>query len=87
MASSTHEGQLDYRELLALPDFAGAYCVDAVENLKRDNRTIRAAFYRTLMRLDLRYTIYENDVVVIERPLVPDIVVDLSTGRVENAEG
>jgi hypothetical protein len=39
------------------------------------------------MRLDLRYTIYEQDVVVIERPHGPDVVVDLSTGRVENAEG
>jgi hypothetical protein len=55
-------------------------------NLEQQNRAIRAAFYRTLMRLNLRYTIYERDVVVIEGPQVPDIVVDLSTGRVENAE-
>jgi hypothetical protein len=52
----------------------------------QQNRAIRAAFYRTLMRLDLRYTIYEQDVVVIERPQAPDIVVDLSTGRIEDAE-
>lgn len=48
-------------------------------------RNSRTAFYRLLMRLDIRYTIYEGDVVVIERPQGPAIVVDLSTGRIENA--
>lgn len=49
------------------------------------HRGALVAFYRTLMRLDLRYTIYDGDVVVIERPQGPAIVVDLSTGRIENA--
>jgi hypothetical protein len=49
-------------------------------------RATRSAFFRTLMRLGLRYTIYEGDVVVIERPRMPELVVDLSTGRIENAE-
>jgi hypothetical protein len=53
-------------------------------NRERD-RGARTAFYRTIMRLGLRYTIYEGDVVVIERPQGPAIVVDLSTGRIENA--
>jgi hypothetical protein len=53
-------------------------------NRERD-RGARTAFYRTIMRLGLRYTIYEDDVVVIERPQGPAIVVDLSTGRIENA--
>lgn len=52
----------------------------------RDGQAARCAFYRLLMRLDLRYTIYEDDVVVIERPQGPTIVVDLATGRIENAE-
>lgn len=64
-----------------------ASSIHSEDYLAQQNRTIRAAFYRTLMRLGLRYTIYEKDVVVIEGPLVPDLVVDLSTGRVENAEG
>jgi hypothetical protein len=50
-------------------------------------RAAKSAFFRTLMRLDLRYTIYDSDVVVIERPQGPAIVVDLSNGRIENAEG
>jgi hypothetical protein len=50
-------------------------------------RNTRAAFFRLLMRLDMRYTIYEQDVVVIEHPRMPMLVVDLSTGRIENAEG
>ena len=49
------------------------------------HRAAKSAFFRTLMRLDLRYTIYEDDVVVIERPQGPAIVVDLTTGRIENA--
>jgi len=53
---------------------------------RADLSAVRAAFYRLLMCLDLRYTIYEGDVVVIERPQLPDIVVDLSTGRLEYAE-
>lgn len=55
--------------------------------LAEQNRCARSAFYRLLMRLDLRYTIYDSDIVVIERPRGPAIVVDLSTGRIENAEG
>lgn len=58
-----------------------------IHELMRQNRATRSAFYRTLMRLKLRYTIYERDVVVIERPQGPQLVVDLSTGRIENAEG
>lgn len=54
--------------------------------LAEQNRAVRSAFYRLLMRLDLRYTIYDSNVVVIERPHGPSFVVDLLTGRVENAE-
>lgn len=50
------------------------------------DRATRSAFFRTLMRLGLKYTIYENDVVVIERPPLPELVVDLSNGRVEHVE-
>ncbi len=46
-------------------------------------RATRSAFYRTLMRLGLKYTIYEGEVVVVERPDDDLFVVDLSTGRVE----
>jgi|SoimicMinimDraft_17_1059745.scaffolds.fasta_scaffold68352_2 hypothetical protein len=50
-------------------------------------RAVRSAFYRMLMRLGLQYTIYESDMVVIETPQGAGFVVDLTTGRVENAEG
>ena len=87
MQDFTHERDHHRHVLCAVP--AG--------NLHRDLRddgvpagvtlnAVRAAFFRTLMRLKLRYTIYEGDVVVIERPRQPELVVDLSTGRVENAE-
>ena len=56
-------------------------------NSTPETRNARAAFFRLLMRLDMRYTIYEGDVVVIEHPHLPMLVVDLSTGRIENAEG
>lgn len=47
-------------------------------------RAARCALYRMLMRLGLRYTIYEDDLVVIERPNDPSLfVVDLTTGVVE----
>jgi hypothetical protein len=49
-------------------------------------RAARSAFFRLLMRLDLPYTIYEGEVVVVERPTGPELVVDLRTGRIENAE-
>lgn len=47
-------------------------------------RAARCALYRMLMRLGLHYTIYEGDLVVIERPDNPSLfVVDLNTGQVE----
>lgn len=47
-------------------------------------RAARCALYRLLMRLGLHYTIYENDLVVIERPKTESLfIVDLQTGRVE----
>ena len=49
-------------------------------------RAVRAAFFRTLMRLDLTYTVYEDDVVVIDRPGASELVVDLSNGRIEDAQ-
>lgn len=49
------------------------------------HRASITAFYRLLMRLELRYTIYDSTVVVIERPSGSTIVVDLTTGRIENA--
>ena len=49
-------------------------------------RAARSAFFRLLMRLNLPYTIYEGEVVVVERPGRPGLVVDLSTGRIENVE-
>lgn len=90
MASSTHERRPDSFQLRALHgrnNFGNLRAGSRASSIGHQNRAIRAAFYRTLMRLALRYTIYEGDVVVIERPQAPDIVVDLSTGRVENAEG
>jgi hypothetical protein len=58
-----------------------------MENSTPELRNMRAAFFRLLMRLDMRYTLYEHDVVVVEHPHLPMLVVDLSTGRIENAEG
>src|SRR5678815_1632419 len=85
MASSTHERSIDRHRLRDVHGGAVRRHVRRhpaqMVNLEQQNRAIRAAFYRTLMRLNLRYTIYERDVVVIEGPQVPDIVVDLSTGR------
>jgi hypothetical protein len=88
MASFTHE-RSDHRHKLRAVHADSFYphvWHYPAARLVQQNRAIRAAFYRTLMRLDLRYTIYEQDVVVIERPQAPDIVVDLSTGRIEDAE-
>lgn len=67
-------------------DRAGDHGIDRIPYLQlvELHRAAKSAFFRTLMRLELRYTIYDSDVVVIERPQGPAIVVDLSTGRIEN---
>lgn len=86
MASSTHERRPDSFQLRALHgrnNFGNLRAGSRASSIGHQNRAIRAAFYRMLMRMGLRYTIYERDVVVIDGV---NLVVDLSTGRVENAE-
>jgi hypothetical protein len=88
MNRSTREAGSDSAVVRAVP--AGNHRPDlgadglTLMKLAELNRASRSAFFRLLMRLRLRYTIYDGDVVVIERPQAPALVVDLSTGRIEN---